>query len=82
MLQLRRTTNLGAAALLTALMATPAANGDTADSKVEPEHWAGVELAEAVSQSTGIAISPLLGVSSIGAWTWFRSSEAQRAGLP
>jgi hypothetical protein len=46
------------------------------------DHWAGIELAEAVSQSTGIAISPLLGVGALGAWTYFRVPEAQREQLP
>lgn len=42
----------------------------------------GVALAEGVSQLTGVAISPLLGVSGVGAWEYFTTAEAERAELP
>jgi hypothetical protein len=42
----------------------------------------GVDLAEGVSQLTGVAISPLLGVSSVGLWRWWQTPEAARSGLP
>jgi len=43
----------------------------------------GVELAHAVSEITGVAISPLLGVSAVGAWTYFHAqTPQQQAGLP
>ncbi|MHA3771267.1 hypothetical protein ACXR0O_06970 [Verrucomicrobiota bacterium sgz303538] len=42
----------------------------------------GVELAQGISQITGTAVSPLLGVTSIGAWRYFRSPAAERARLP
>jgi len=43
----------------------------------------GVALAQAVSEITGVAISPLLGVSAIGAWKYLRAQTAeQRAKLP
>lgn len=42
----------------------------------------GVKLAEMVTELTGVAISPMLGVSSVGAWHYFRTPESQRAGLP
>ena len=43
----------------------------------------GVELARAVSEVTGVAISPLLGVSSVGAWRYFHAkTPQQRARLP
>jgi hypothetical protein len=42
----------------------------------------GVELSEKVAQITGVAISPLLGVSTIGAWTFFKTEPQLRATLP
>ncbi len=42
----------------------------------------GVAAAEAVSQLTGIAISPLLGVGAVGAWRYYHASPPARSGLP
>ncbi len=43
----------------------------------------GVDLANAISIITGTAISPLLGVSAVGAWKYFRvETPQQRARLP
>ncbi len=43
----------------------------------------GTELAHAVSEITGVAISPLLGVSAVGAWKYFHAhTPQQRARLP
>jgi hypothetical protein len=43
----------------------------------------GVELANAISIITGTAISPLLGVSAVGAWKYFHTqTPQQRAKLP
>jgi len=43
----------------------------------------GVEMAHAVSEITGVAISPLLGVSAVGAWKYFHArTPQQRARLP
>jgi hypothetical protein len=39
----------------------------------------GVELAQALSTITGVAISPLLGVSAVGAWRYFHTPPTQRA---
>jgi hypothetical protein len=41
----------------------------------------GVEMAQALSTITGVAISPLLGVSAVGAWHYFRAPSANRANL-
>lgn len=46
------------------------------------KHLPGVALAEGVSQITGTAISPLLGVASVGAWKWFNAEPELRAALP
>lgn len=44
---------------------------------------AGLELAKTATQITGIAISPLLGVSTVGAYQWFSAhSDAEKAALP
>jgi len=42
----------------------------------------GVLLSEGISQVTGVAISPLLGVSGVGAWQYFRTPEDLRDQLP
>lgn len=42
----------------------------------------GVELAQTISQLTGVAISPLLGTGAVGAWRYFDTPKAQRASLP
>lgn len=42
----------------------------------------GVSLAEGVSEITGVAISPLLGVSVVGAWQYWNAEDARRAHLP
>ena len=43
----------------------------------------GVDLAHAISEITGVAISPLLGASAVGAWRYFHASTPrQRARLP
>ncbi len=43
----------------------------------------GVEMAALATQITGIAISPLLGVSAVGAWQYFRAeTPAAKAALP
>ncbi len=43
----------------------------------------GVEMAALATQITGIAISPLLGVSAVGAYQWFQAgTPEQKAALP
>lgn len=42
----------------------------------------GVDFAEGLSQLTGVAISPLLGVSSVGAWRYYHTAEPLRDSLP
>lgn len=46
------------------------------------EKLPGVELAEGIAQITGTAISPLLGVSSVGAWRYYHTPESLREDLP
>ncbi len=43
----------------------------------------GADLAHAISEITGVAISPLLGVSTVGAWKYYHArTPQQRARLP
>src|SRR5262245_50315967 len=46
------------------------------------ERLPGVDLTEGISQITGVAISPLLGVSALGAWRYYRTPASQRERLP
>lgn len=48
----------------------------------ETDRLPGVDLAQGISEITGTAVSPLLGVSAVGAWKYFRTPEAQRDRLP
>jgi len=41
----------------------------------------GVEMAQALTTITGVAISPLLGVSAVGAWHYFRADANKRTSL-
>ena len=43
---------------------------------------AGSELAKSITQITGVAISPLLGTSAVGAWRYFETPKARRGSLP
>lgn len=42
----------------------------------------GVSVAEGISEITGVAVSPLLGVSVIGAWAWLKAEDFEREKLP
>ncbi len=42
----------------------------------------GVSLAEGISEVTGVAISPLLGISAVGAWKYWHAEADARARLP
>lgn len=42
----------------------------------------GVDLAEGITHITGVAISPMLGVSAAGAWRYYQTPEAKRDLLP
>lgn len=49
---------------------------------VETARLPGVSVAEGISEITGVAVSPLLGVSVIGAWTWLKADDLERERLP
>lgn len=64
-----------------------AANGVVAPSVAQAQmpstdRLPGVDLAQGISQITGTAISPLLGVSSVGAWRYYHTPETLRDDLP
>ena len=42
----------------------------------------GVALAEGITQITGVAISPMLGVCGVGTWKYFTSTPEERLSLP
>jgi hypothetical protein len=57
--------------------------GLTAENTSKPKaaRTPGLEMAQALSTITGVAISPLLGVSAVGAWHYFRAPAARRPNL-
>lgn len=79
---MKRSAPLVALLLCLTLLSLPllAASADSSRGKNRPP---GVEMAALATQVTGIAISPLLGVSAVGAWQWFRAeTPEQKAALP
>ena len=74
------------AVLLIAFVAVTAALA-AAPQSVHPrlpssERLPGVDLTEGISQVTGVAISPMLGVSALGAWRYYHTPESKRHRLP
>jgi hypothetical protein len=59
-----------------------AANQSVKPLKAAGNSAPGVALAATLTQVTGLAISPLLGISAVGAYTWFKAPEEKRASLP
>lgn len=48
----------------------------------QEQYLPGVALSQGITEITGVAISPLLGVSSVGAWRYWHSPAQVRASLP
>ena len=67
-----------------ALAAGPAvtASSPPAQNRETSHFSAGEEIARTVAVTTGVPISPLLGVSGLGAWRWYQTPEAERGALP
>lgn len=59
-----------------------AASGAQPRDAVKDDVTAGHRVAEALAVATGVPISPLLGVSGLGAYRWWRTPEPLRAALP
>ena len=55
---------------------------ETAPVPTATERLPGVDFAEGISQITGTAISPMLGVSAAGAWRYYRTPGHLRGRLP
>ena len=72
------------ALLLLAALAAPALAAAPAEARSdESAHFsAGEEVARTIALTTGVPISPLLGVSGLGAWRWYRTPAAERGELP
>ena len=83
---MRRFVLLAAVIALTARCWCPSAASAAAPAETVPatnSATPGTELAHAISEITGVAISPLLGVSAVGAWKYFHAqTPQQRARLP
>ncbi len=60
----------------------PASDGTSKIPGVSGKSTPGVEAAQALSTITGVAISPLFGVSAVGAWKYFNTPSEKRAQLP
>ena len=54
----------------------------TAQDATEADYVPGVTLSQGITEITGVAISPLLGVSSVGAWRYWKTPADGRAALP
>ena len=68
---------------LGATLTAPAATKASPDAAPAPARSApGVELAQTLSTITGVAISPLLGVGTVGAWKYYHTLPEKRANLP
>jgi len=65
------------------LLASTGSAEDADPVKVRPSMLLpGVSLSEGISEITGVAISPLLGVSAMGAWTYYQTESQLRHRLP
>lgn len=62
--------------------AADASPDSSATVNVATDRLPGVDLAAGVTQLTGVAISPLLGVSAVGAWRYYHAPAVRRASLP
>ncbi len=66
----------------TTAIASPVPETDEPLVTTSAELLPGVEIASEITKVSGIAVSPLLGVSAVGAWSYLRATEAKRATLP
>ncbi len=59
-----------------------AAEPETETPAGKAEYLPGLALSQGITEITGVAISPLLGVSSVGAWRYWKTPAPARAALP
>lgn len=71
----------GAMPAAAAAATAPGLTSKAAAGTPAPAKLPGVTAAEAVSQVTGMAISPALGVGAVGAWRYFHTPAEQRGAL-
>jgi len=82
---MKPTTRWSCLVLLCVLFTLPllAATRPVQAPKTSEEPVIGTQLASTLTQITGIAISPMLGVSALGAWKWYKAeTPEQKAALP
>jgi len=81
---MKRVLRIAVAAGLSCLLCLPLTASAAAKPKPDGEvPKAGLELAKTLTQVTGIAVSPLLGVSAVGAFQWMKAeTPQQKAALP
>lgn len=80
---MKRYTPLVALVLCLSLLSLPLLAQSAAKPEAKTAKTPGLELAALATQVTGIAISPLLGVSAIGAYQYIRAGTPEaKAGLP
>lgn len=64
------------------VLSIAANSGNVPPAPAGQEALPGVKMAEAVSATTGMAISPLLGVSAVGAWRYWQTPPEARGNVP
>lgn len=69
-------------ALVFVLIGVTSVTASSTQSPPSTDRLPGVDLAEGVTQLTGVAISPLVGISAVGVWQYYHAPEARRAHLP
>ncbi len=80
---MKRYAPLVALTLCLSLFSLPLFAAGTPAKPAKTEKTPGLEMAALVTQVTGIAISPLLGVSAVGAYRWWAAkTDEQKAALP
>ena len=79
---MKRTAPLVVLLLCLLLVGLPLLAATSAKPAAKSGKTPGVEMAALVTQITGIAISPLLGVSAVGAWQWWKTPAEKRDTLP
>lgn len=70
------------AMLLTLSGMLPAAEPEPSSPPAKEAYLPGVALSQGITEITGVAISPLLGVSSVGAWRYWNAPAEARSSLP
>jgi len=73
---------LPAVLLAMPVLSIAADTGNPPPAPAGQEALPGVKMAEAVSATTGVAISPLLGVSAVGAWRYWQTPPEARGHVP